>query len=135
MTTTAKRLANLAIGDEKRLEAARQRRALADAPMHRVVPALIHPTPELASKKLSTLIHPGSRSGAGLVPHVGKHALAQTFIDLIERYPRGRQWWHSGLRLSDLTEVERRRLVNALVARAPESWRMAGAPDSEGAKA
>jgi hypothetical protein len=134
MTTTAKRLANLAIGDEKRLEAARQRRALVGAPMRRIVPALIHPTPELASKKLATLIHPGSRSGAGLVPRVGKHALAQTFIDLIERYPRGRQWWHSGLRLSDLTELERRRLVNALVARAPESWRTAAAAEPEGAQ-
>lgn len=131
MTTAEQRSANLARGDRKRIEGARQRRELVGAPMHRVIPALIHPTPELATKKLATLFTPGHNT-TGLIPRVGKHALNLAFLDLLQRYPRGRHWWHSQLRLGDLSELERRRLVNALVMRAPKSWRTATAEDPKG---
>lgn len=132
MNATEQRLVNLSRADEKRIEASRQRKELIGAPMHRVVPAVIHPTDELASKKLATLFTPG-KNGAGLIPRVGRQELNRAFIDLLQCYPTCRQWWHPGLRLSDLTELERRRLVNALVQRAPKSWREATAEDPKGA--
>jgi len=131
VNATEQRLVNLAKADVKRIEAARQRRALVGEPMSVIVPALVHPTEELASKKLATLFTPG-HNAVGLIPKVGKRALNGAFLELIETYPRGRQWWHSGLRLSELTELERRRLVNALVQRSQKSWRTAAA-DPKGA--
>lgn len=110
----------LAIAEKKRLERARQRDALLDAPPEVVIAALVSPTEELASYRLSVLI---ANHGHGAIPLIGPAKLNAAFREVVRLYPVGRQVWHPALRLRDLSEAERSRLVAALVRRSAPAWR------------
>lgn len=107
--------------NEIRLERAEQRRQLVGAPVAEVVQAILNPTPALAGIRLSTLLVPDNGHEPGVVPRIGKARLSYAFAEIKRRYPAGRHW-HEALRLCDLSEAERQRLVDALLEQAPKSW-------------
>lgn len=117
----AQHMAALERAQAIRLERARQRRALIDAPAELVVDAIINPTPELAGIRLSTLLVPDNGHGRGAVPKIGQARLAAIFQELTRDFPHGRHW-HEALRLRDLAAHERQRLVDALLRWAPADW-------------
>lgn len=99
------------IGNAVRAERARQRQALADAPKAKLAPAIIHPTPELAKYKLETLF--GATARGHRFHRIGPRKLEKALARVEQRAVR--QNWHSGLRLGELTERERRWLVRELL--------------------
>ena len=66
-----------------------------------------------------------SNRHAGPIPRIGPYALEMTLEELARENPYGRLTWSPELHLRDLTENERRKLVRALIARAPQHWRAA----------
>lgn len=114
---------NLALHRKK--EGPRQRNALIGKPIREVFDALVSPSEELASLRLCLLV--GSKAGQrrGPIPGVGGSQLRRVLNDL---YQRGDgTLWHSDLRLRDLSELERRELIRALIARSCPEWRRAAA--------
>jgi len=107
-----------AIRDER----TKQRRELTGASARVLVPALIDPTPELATYKLETLFSK-TAGGRGLIVQVGKGTLGEAMREVERSHPNGRHGWHGRLRLDELTRAERERLVRAIVKRAPKAWR------------
>jgi hypothetical protein len=115
----------LAMAQSRRVEAARQRGELTGAPIADVVEALIHPTGELASLRLAHLFTPKSRGATrGVIPRLGPKKLNRALAELVLDDRRHRPL-HSEMRLRDLSESERRRLVRALIRYAPPAWRAA----------
>jgi hypothetical protein len=113
----------LARANEVREEAARQRKGLIGAPMQVVAERLTHPTPELGRLKLSRLFIPRCGQSASVIPRVGQKRLQSVFNRL--SVGAGRRNWHSELRLGELTQRERDRLIAGLVDEAPTMWREA----------
>lgn len=100
-----------------RVDGARQRKALIGAPVHVQVPALVHPTPELARYKLGCLFGPrASGDTRGIFPGIGPHTLNVVLQELSDLGGYGRQNWHRDLRLGALTTRERRWLIKRLLA-------------------
>jgi hypothetical protein len=101
----------LAIANAVRIEQSRQRKALAGAPPRTLVPALVHPTPQLGKYKLASLIAapPGKY---GVVRWVGKRKLDKVLARIEKRCYRH---LHAEMRLEELTERERRLLVKELL--------------------
>jgi hypothetical protein len=102
----------LQIANSLRCERARQRRALSEAPPTVLVPALINPTPELGKYKLETLFGATPR-GHGFIRGVGRAKLKKALLQVESKSLR--RGWHTGLRLEELTERERRLLVRELL--------------------
>jgi hypothetical protein len=100
-----------------RIEAARQRRALIGAPASELIPAIVNPTPELATYKLASLF--GNGTGKSVIDRFGIRQLRRAIADIEQ--PRGRRW-HTELRLRDLSRTERKRLMAAISMRAPKAW-------------
>lgn len=113
----------LAEANRIRIAGAGERNELIGAPADVVAETLIHPSEELGRMRLRNLLAPGGQNRLGVIPRIGPKELARTFLDLLERHPRGRRLWHADLRLGELTEGERRHLVEALFDRAPRQWR------------
>jgi hypothetical protein len=121
MTTTEipQHMAALAKANRVRGGGAEQRDALIGRPAGEVVTTLIHPPLELAALKLRSVIR---RSRPGPIPRFSGAKLDAALDAVQTTYPHGRSWRDS-LRLRDLSVEERRRLVSALLAHAPEWWR------------
>lgn len=116
----SQRLAALALANDRREDRARQRDELVGASPAEVIAAIVNPTPEIASYKLSSLF--GSKASS-VVPLVGPRKLADACREVARKHPHGRQVWHPYLRLRELNETERRRLIEALVKRGAPAWR------------
>lgn len=114
----------LRLASHRSSEGAKQRDALAGQPMREVIPALVNPTPELASLRLRVLFLT-NQEASGPIPRLGKRAMNQAFA-LLERRENGEPW-HDRLKLRELSEDERRRLIRALVQQGLPSWRKAAA--------
>jgi hypothetical protein len=110
----------LAMAQEMRLSRARQREELVGASPAEIIAAVVDPTPEIASYKLSSLF---GNKATSVVPLVGPSKLAAACREVARRHPHGRQAWHPYLRLRELNETERRRLIEALVKRGAPAWR------------
>lgn len=105
----------LAVANERRLARARERKELRGAPPSVLVPALVHPSDALGSYSLAALFgRPPSTKRHGIVVRFGPVALNRVLEQLTAEHPLGRRW-HAGIRLRDLTEKERRRLVRAIL--------------------
>jgi hypothetical protein len=100
--------ANAASG-RLRSERARQRRELRGAPPQELVRAIVHPTPELASYRLSALFGHGL-----LIRHFGPAKL-----ELATR----KAGCNSATRLRELSEISRRDLARAVYDLAPRKWK------------
>lgn len=120
----------LAKGNRIRIAAANERNELIGAPASEVADALIHPSDELSRMRLRHLLMPRGRNRRGPIPRFGPTKLDRAFADLLELHPHGRQHWHPELRLRDLTESERRHLVEATFNRAPRKWATAFASNT-----
>jgi hypothetical protein len=94
-----------------RSERARQRRELRGAPPQELVRAIIHPSDDLASYRLSALF--GAREGSGVIVGFGAYRLEHAML---------RAGLTSDPRLRDLTEAQRRHFAAALLAEAPKGW-------------
>lgn len=123
MTPPIQPMEALALANAVRTEAARQRKALVDAPMRKVLDALKHPTPEFGRLKLRNLFIPRCGQSASVIPQVGKRRLQRVFNRL--SVGAGRRNWHAELRLGELTQRERDLLIAGLVEVAPPAWREA----------
>jgi hypothetical protein len=115
-TTVATHLANLERAKEVRQGARRERdRLLAAGSWLELAPALIDPTPEFGVYTLASLFARRSNIGPKLLAGISANRLRRLLDKLTEEQPCGRIW-HDRLKLRDLTEGERRRLVRALLA-------------------
>jgi hypothetical protein len=103
-------------------EGARQRDALVGRPMREVIPALINPSEELASLRLKVLFRTRQQNSRP-IPRLGERAMNRAFAALGSR--ENGDPWNDHLKLRELTENERRRLVRALVQQSRPSWRKA----------
>lgn len=106
---------------EVRSERCRQRRDLHGRPPRELIPALVNPTPELASYKLETLfIAQGTGPDRGIIPLLG----VQKFRRILTRlHSQGHGWASAETRLRQLSVYQRRLLVNTLLDFAPKAWR------------
>jgi hypothetical protein len=109
MTTLEKRRANLARATAVAHTRAEEKRQLRGAPASVLVPALVNPTPTLATYTLAALF--ATAKGAVIVG-VNAATLQRVCNNLSAENLRV---WHSELRLSCLTLRERRRLVKELM--------------------
>jgi hypothetical protein len=116
----SQRLKALEAANDRREIRAEQRDALVGAPPAEVIAAIVDPTLEIASYRLSSLF---GNKAASVVPLVGPSKLADACREVARRHPHGRQVWHPYLRLRELNETERRRLIEALVKRGAPAWR------------
>lgn len=108
-------------GNELRLRRGEERRALRESTAEQIERALLAPSDALATYTLSQLFAP-TRTGYGLLPRFGKKLLERVLWQLIAWSPKGRAW-DSTVKLGDLTEGERRRLVEALQPYLPKDDR------------
>lgn len=116
-------MANLLAGNEKRIRASEEWRALIGAPRSVVEPALRHPTETLACKRLGTILGANSSECMGVIPKVGRAKLRRALSRAAAKHPFGRPLWGPDLRLRDLSDSERADVVAALVEQAPKWWR------------
>jgi hypothetical protein len=115
-TIEDQRSANLRRATAIRQEARTERdRLLAARDWRTLAPALIDPTPEFAVYSLASLFGRRSTVGPKLLAGISAAGLRRLLAKLTDENPLGREW-HEGLKLRDLTERERRRLVRALLA-------------------
>jgi hypothetical protein len=110
----------LDVANERRRARAQQRRELRQASIREVVPALIDPTPELGSYRIGHLF---GKPTHGVIPGFSEASL-QGVLSSLALDTDWREITETHF-LGDLTERERRRLVRAIVAAAPRSWRVA----------
>jgi hypothetical protein len=97
---------------------ARQKKALHKAPLALQLRTLLDPPKELATYKLSNLFcHRKS-----IVPYFGPTRAEDAMLTLSRK---GMRAWHTGLRLGELTERERKLLVDEIVRRIPGGERLA----------
>lgn len=113
----AQNMKALARANTLRWDRARQRKALQGKSDRELARTIIDPPEALASYTLRELFTVNSAaSGPTLIPGLGQHRLALAFDQLAEEYPRCRQNWHGELRLRELAENERHRLIRVLLA-------------------
>lgn len=102
----------LAKANEVRIAGAGERKALIGANREEVTAALVNPNPGLASYRLGKLFARSSHGNP--IRRIGPRRLERAFQKLAHAHPRRRQNWSPELRLRDLSELERQRLVEAL---------------------
>jgi hypothetical protein len=100
---------------ELRSTRSRQKAELRGKPLRELVPALVHPTPELASYTIRQLFTGQRRSGV-----IVRVNAATTRRALASLNTEGLRHWHDGVRIEDLTLRERRRLVKEILRAAGE---------------
>lgn len=102
----------LAQANEVRSQRAAIKRKLRGSPLRELIPALVHPTPELATYRLGMLFAGSHRLGGGVIAGANRATLSNVFSILNRENLR---FWHDELRLGDLTVRERRRLVKEIL--------------------
>lgn len=112
MPVTEQRQAALSRAHEVRLARAAKRRALRGASAGRIEKALLDSSDVLGTYSLEDLLSPGRR-GTGIVRGFAWASLVGVCQQLRGRNPKGRKW-DPATRIRDLTERERRELVDAL---------------------
>lgn len=118
----AQHLEALKLANHRQTEGAKQRDALIGSPVREVVAALVKPTEELACLRLRVLFLV-NQNRTGPIPRLASVGFNRALRSLGERSDG--TTWDAELRLRDLTEMERRRLVRALIAEAPGPWKAA----------
>jgi len=103
------------LAETRRSSRAKQKEALRGQPLHKLVPALVNPTPELATYTIGQL-YTGKR-GSGVISRVNA---VTTNRALRELNKEGFRVWTSATKIEDLTERERRRLVREILRAAGE---------------
>lgn len=101
----------IARANEIRLGRRKERSELRGSTAEQIEAALLNPSDAFASYPLDRLFAPGRCNG--LLPRFGKTSLQRVLNRLIAQKPEGRAW-DSTVKLGDLTEGERQRLVEAL---------------------
>lgn len=112
-------LAALAVANDIRQTAARERRALVGAPCEDIVAVFLDPPLALSRSRLSLLL---GGNGVGLVPCLGPKKIGKILASLSRDPEVMRMHWHGGLRLAELNRHEREILITALVRASPARW-------------
>lgn len=116
MEATAQPMQALANANRIRVERGRQRRELRGRDFRRIVPAVVNPTPEFATYRLDHLFAGSSPLIRGINTIGLRDAMQEA---------SGYRSITADLRLGDLTERERRRLMRSLRDRSPRGAKAA----------
>jgi hypothetical protein len=102
---------------ELRSARSEQKAALRGQPLQTLVPALVNPTRELATYSIRQLFT--GKHTSGVIRRVNSATVARAIRELNKERMR---LWHDGLKLGELTERERRRLVREILRAAGERF-------------
>lgn len=104
---------------ETRSRKRQARLALRGLPPQQLIPAVINASEDLAAYRLKTLFAAREAGAKGLIPGFSHMRLERALAELRRK---GNEWAKPEIRLRQLTILQRRRLMRAILKHAPTSW-------------